>query len=98
MDLSDEAQQWFNKIKAEFAITDDAGLLLLQTAMEAFDEMRQAQKSMEGTGGVYQDRFGQPKTHPAAAQVSKSRKDMLQALSKLGLEIEQEYETKLTAL
>jgi len=89
MQLSTEAEQWHDKIKTEFQITDQAGLLLLRTAAEAFDEMRTAQMAMAETGSVYKDRFGQPKPHPAQKIVSTCRNDMLKALRELGLEIEQ---------
>jgi len=88
MDLSTEARQWHDKIKHEFRITDEAGLLLLRTAAESFDEMRNAQEAMRDTGSVYQDRFGQPKPHPAQKIISTCRNDMLKSLKQLGLEIE----------
>jgi len=89
MDLSTEAQQWHDKIRIEFQITDQAGLLLLRTAAESFDEMRTAQQAMAETGSIYTDRFGQPKPHPAQKIVSTCRNDMLKTLRELGLETEQ---------
>lgn len=89
MNLSTEATQWHNKIKKEYRIEDEPGLLLLQTAFEAFDEMRKAQAEMEGNP-VYTDRFGQPKAHPAAKVARASRSQMLTALKALKLEIQPE--------
>lgn len=90
MKLSTEAQKWHDKIKSEYQIGDKPGLLLLQTAFEAFDEMRKAQNEMNGSP-VYTDRFGQPQEHPAAKVVRASRGQMLGAIRQLDLEpLEQE--------
>lgn len=86
MKLSKEARQWHDQIKQEYQIEDEPGKLLLQTAFEAFDEMRKAQKEMNGTP-VYIDRFGQPQEHPAAKVVRSSRTQFISALDKLKLEI-----------
>ncbi len=45
--LSAEAKRWWKKIQKEYDITDEAGLLLLQTAMESFDRMRSYQRRIE---------------------------------------------------
>lgn len=89
MELSTEASQWHAKIKKEYYIEDEPGLLLLQTAFEAFDEMRKAQAAMDGVP-VFEDRFGQPKAHPAAKVARASRSQMLAALKALKLEIHPE--------
>lgn len=93
MELSNEAKTWHDKIKKEYRIEDEPGLLLLQTAFEAFDEMRKAQKAMNGSP-VYTDRFDQPKAHPAAKVARASRAQMLQALRALNLEIDPTPENK----
>lgn len=87
MKLSKEATKWHDKIRTEFQIDDQPGLLLLQTAFEAFDEMRTAQAAMDGKP-VYTDRFDQPQEHPAAKVVRSSRTQMLAALRQLKLEID----------
>lgn len=87
MDLSKEAQQWYDKIKDEHDIQDKSGLLLLQTAFEAFDEMREAQAEMN-PGGFIVDRFGQRKKDPASTEARAARSQMLQSLKALNLEIE----------
>lgn len=87
MDLSSEAKTWYDKIKSEYCIDDEAGLLLLQTAMEAFDEMRAAQQQMK-PGGFVEDRFGQRKPDPAAKNARAARQQMLTALKDLNLDIE----------
>lgn len=42
--LSREARQWWTAICEEYDIGDGPGLLLLESALECFDRMRQAQK------------------------------------------------------
>ena len=87
MDLSKEAKEIYDAIKGEYGIDDEAGLLLLQTAMESFDEMRKAQNAME-PGGFTKDRFGQRKQDPAATNARAARTQMLSALKQLNLDIE----------
>jgi P27 family predicted phage terminase small subunit len=81
--LSHEAAVWWDKIVADFCVDDTPGLLLLQTALEAFDRMRQAQESIKEHGTIYKDRFKQPKASPACIVERDSRSAMLSALKAL---------------
>ena len=87
MTLSKEARQLYDQILDEYGIDDRAGILLLQTAMESYDEMRSAQKSMNGNP-VYLDRFGMPAEHPGAKIARASRTQMMSAIKKLNLDLE----------
>ena len=62
--LSREAKNWWREIVTEYGIADSGGLLLLRTALEALDRMRQAQKAIKKDGATVLDRFEQPKPHP----------------------------------
>ena len=42
--LSPPARKWWRTIADEYAIVDGAGLLILNTAAEAFDRMKEAQE------------------------------------------------------
>ncbi len=86
--LSPEAADWWSKIIDEFSIDDVAGLLLLQTALEAFDRMRQAQEIIKTDGAAIKDRFDQIKSHPQLTVERDSRAAMIQALKALNLDIE----------
>ncbi|GMR20200.1 MAG: hypothetical protein BMS9Abin36_0795 [Gammaproteobacteria bacterium] len=86
--LSTEAAKWWKKLAKEYVLDDEAGLLLLQTAFEAFDRMRQAQKQINKEGLTIKDRFGQDKAHPLCTIERDSRSQMLQALKTLNLDIE----------
>ncbi len=72
----------------EYEITDPAGLLLLQTALEAFDRMRGAQESIANDGATVNDRFGQVRAHPMITVERDARAAMLAALKALNLDLE----------
>ena len=86
--LSTEARTWWRKLVREFDIDEPAGLLLLQTGLEAFDRMRQAQTVLGKDGMTVTDRFGQHKAHPATVIERDSRAGMLTALRALNLDVE----------
>ena len=86
--LSREAKSWWRKLIAEYTIEDEAGLLVLATALEAFDRMRQAQAALDKDGLVVTDRFGQPKAHPLTTVERDSRSQMLASLKMLNLDVE----------
>ena len=86
--LSPEAQAWFDRLQAEYGISDAAGLLLLQTAMEAFDRLAECQASIALHGASCPDRFGQLKPHPLLGPERDSRAQMLAALKALNLDLE----------
>jgi P27 family predicted phage terminase small subunit len=84
--LSAEARGWWQRIVSEWAL-DDAGLLVLQQGLEAFDRMRQAQAVVTKEGLVVSDRFGQPKQHPATLVERDNRTVLLRAFKQLGLDV-----------
>ncbi len=86
--LSREAKSWWRKLVAEYAIEDEAGFLMLQTSLEAFDRMRQAQGVLKEDGLVVTDRWGQKKAHPLVTVERDSRAQMLAALKALNLDAE----------
>ena len=86
--LSREACRWWRRLATEYEIGDDAGRLILMTALESFDRMRQAQAVLATDGLVVKDRFDQVKTHPVAVVERDSRAQMLAALKALNLDIE----------
>lgn len=86
--LSAEARKWWRKLTAEYAITDQGGLLLLGTALEAYDRMRAAQLAIEAEGMTLADRFGQLKPHPLLAAERDARGQLISALRSLNLDVE----------
>ena len=86
--LSVEARSWWKRLAKEYDISDEAGLLLLQTALEAFDRMRTAQAAIAEDGVTIKDRWGQVKQHPLLAVERDSRAGMLAAIKSLSLDLE----------
>jgi phage terminase small subunit len=72
----------------EFALDDQAAVLLLEVALAAFDEMRAAQRIVAKEGLTTRDRFGQVRANPAAAIVRDARLGMLRAFQRLNLDVE----------
>lgn len=73
---------------AEYGIDDVGGRRILETALEAHDRMRAAQRTIRKHGATYQDRFGQPQMHPSVRVERDSRAAWLGALKALSLDIE----------
>ena len=86
--LSKEARNWWEALMQEYELNEPAGRLLLQTAMEAHDRLKQAQKVIKKDGAVIKDRFEQQKPHPLLNVERDSRSQMIQALKALNLDIE----------
>lgn len=86
--LSKEGKALWNKLLNEYGIEDEAGLLILQTACEAFDRMREAQAIIKAEGLTIEDRFFQKKAHPLTIVERDSRSAMMQALKQLNLDLE----------
>ncbi|MCP5010963.1 MAG: hypothetical protein GY942_13360 [Aestuariibacter sp.] len=86
--LSREAKQWWRKFQEEYGVEDEAGLLLMQTALEAFDRMKEAQKVIAEDGLMIKDRFDQLKAHPLLTTERDSRAQMLTALKSLNFDLE----------
>jgi P27 family predicted phage terminase small subunit len=86
--LSTEAKSWWRKIVDNFEIDDDADSLLLQTALESFDRMRQAQAILAKDGIVIEDRFKQLRQHPATLVERDAKTAMQRALKALCLDVE----------
>ena len=86
--LSRGAQEGWQKLTTEYSIDDEAGKLLLQTALEAFDRMKKAAERIDKDGDAVEDRFGQVKPHPLLNAERDARSQMLAALKQLNLDIE----------
>jgi P27 family predicted phage terminase small subunit len=87
--LSKEAQAWFDTLQNNYSITDEAGLLLLQSGIEAFDRMRQAQRLIKKHGVLVKDsRWDQLKQNPAVALEISSRGQLLACLKALNMDMD----------
>ena len=86
--LSAEARDWWQRITTEYSLDDDAGRLLLQTALEAFDRMRECQKAIAEDGMIVRGSTRQPRSHPLLTVERDARSQMLAALKSLNLDLE----------
>ncbi|MDD5007227.1 MAG: P27 family phage terminase small subunit [Syntrophorhabdaceae bacterium] len=86
--LSKEAEKLRKSILSEYDISDSAGLQILNTALEAFDMMRDSQAQIKRDGLVITDRWGQSKAHPLCSVARDARAQFLQALKQLNLDLE----------
>ena len=73
---------------AEFDIEDEAGRLLLLSAMRCFDRVEDARSLLAKDGITVTDRWGQVKCHPAVTVERDARSGMLASLKALNLDIE----------
>jgi len=86
--LSPAARSWWKKLMGEYDIDDQAGLLILETAMRAMDRMTMAADLIDKHGAVVVDKFEQLKANPACAVERDSRAAMMAALKSLNLDLE----------
>lgn len=86
--LSKEARAIWRRVNEEFEL-DASGLLLLRTALEAWDRMQQARREIEARGLVIVNpQTGVAHQNPACAVEEKARAGFLRAWAALGLDIE----------
>ena len=86
--LSAQAKKLKEGILKEYDISDEAGLVILQTALEAYDQMNAAQKIINKQGLTVFGARGQLAAHPLFSVVRDSRAQFLMALKHLNLDIE----------
>jgi P27 family predicted phage terminase small subunit len=86
--LTREAKRIWRDLIEEYAITDVAGLKVLRVALEAFDRCQKARDTIDGTGLLLKDRFGQPKANPLLAIERDNRAAFLAGIKALNLDIE----------
>ncbi len=83
--LSAEAKRLWAKLQADFMLDDEAGKLILQSALEAFDRVQEARSILAKEGSVVKDRWGQAKQHPASLVEASARAQMHSAMRLLRL-------------
>lgn len=83
--LSAAARKLWDKLTADYVLDDAAGMLLLQSACEAYDRLQEARKLIDKEGAVQRDRWGQAKPHPACGIERDARTQMHSALRLLKL-------------
>ena len=84
--LSPEARCLWDKLLGQWSL-DAGGLVILESALEAFDRLRQAQKILKRDGLTTKDRFGQLKAHPLLLVERDSRNSMARLFRQLGIDL-----------
>lgn len=90
MKLSSEADKIRQQIIKDYSMSDIGGLKILDTALEAFERMRQCQERIKKDGIMIKDRFDQAKQHPLLATERDARAQLLQAFRLLNLDFNYE--------
>jgi P27 family predicted phage terminase small subunit len=85
--LSKEARKWWDVILNDFDL-ESASLLILESALEAFDRMRQAAIEVDRDGVTVKDRYDVPKEHPALSIQRSERAAMQRGIKMLGIDLE----------
>ena len=83
--LSVATKRWWRIILDEYEL-NAADLRTLQLAAEAFDRSQQARQILKDEGITYEDRFGNPKKHPAVSVEENARLAYIRAVRELGLD------------
>ena len=86
--LSAESKRIFKALVTEYSIQDEAGLRILQAALEARDRATKARKQIDKDGMVLLDKFKQVRQHPLLANERDSRHAFLAGLRCLNLDLE----------
>ena len=84
--LSKTAKKLYDDIQREYMIDDSAGMLLLKTVAESYDQYQAALKECQKDGFTIEDRWGQKKVHPATVVMRDSKSAMITALKTLNLD------------
>jgi P27 family predicted phage terminase small subunit len=83
--LSATGRALWKRLHDDYALDDAAGLVLLQSACEAHDRLQEARLILKKSGAVVNDRWGQPKPHPACGIERDARNQLHGALRLLKL-------------
>ena len=83
--LGPAGQSLWDRIQAEFAITDVGGVELLCLACQALDRAEALADAIARDGEVIHSRTGVPKTHPAVKDELACRAFVSKMLQKLGV-------------
>lgn len=86
--LKPAGKKLWTQITTEFAITDAAGLCLLQSACEACDLIAAAEAVIDRDGMTLADRYGCIRAHPLLATIRGAHGNLVRALRSLNLDEE----------
>ena len=86
--LSPEARKWWRLVTSDWAL-DESQLLVLETALESLDRVRQAQAQVAQDGLVLKnEKTGAVVGHPSLRLEKDAKNQMLRAWKQLNLDVE----------
>lgn len=85
--LSPQARKLYSQIQDQWQIAEQPGCSILLTAMECWDQMREARIIIRRDGAIVKDRFGQDKLHPAVQLLKEARAHFLASVKALNLDL-----------
>lgn len=85
--LSREAKALWKSLLNDYCIEDSAGIVILTTALEAYDTMKSAEGAIRKEGMTVLDKWQQIKPHPLLTTLRDARAQFLQGLKALNLDI-----------
>lgn len=85
--LTAATRAWWSSVIEEFAL-EGHHVKLLTLAAESWDRAQEARATIKAAGPYFDDRFGQPKAHPALAVERDSRISFARLLRELDLDAE----------
>ena len=85
--LRSETAAWWQSVAADFEL-EAHHLRLLTLACEAWDRGQEAREALGDQGIIVEDRFGQPRAHPAVAIQRDSTIAFARMLRELALDVE----------
>jgi P27 family predicted phage terminase small subunit len=85
--LSKTAKKFYKDVISEFNL-ETHHLHLLVQACECLDRIIECRKIVKENGSFFEDRFGQPKTHPALDEERKWKTTYYRLIRELGLDLE----------
>src|SRR5215208_5043502 len=83
--LGQATRKWWRSVVAEYDL-DPHHERLLTLAAEAYDRAQEARETVAAEGAYFEDRFGQPKAHPAIAVERDARIGFARLLRELDLD------------
>ncbi len=85
--LSTESKAFWKQLVSDYGISDAAGLKILRIACESFDRAQSARQSIDETGMLLLDKFGQAKVNPLLPVERDNRSAFLAGLKALNLDV-----------
>ena len=85
--LSVEAKRIWRQTCLDYHVDDDIGLVLLRTALEAYDQLTKVRAVLTAQGLTVEDRFGQIRPHPLLTAQHNLRTQLVSAVRALRLDV-----------